>query len=97
MCSTPIWKIRGVWPWSAGLTVVVLGCTVSGLGGSSCIAVSSVEQTGRKVSPSSRAEAWNIKTAPVHVPGRRGVTGSQESGPAIVCIYIGGCQEVWAA
>lgn len=50
-----------------------------------------------KGSPSSRAEAWSIKTAPVHVPGRRSVTGSQESGPAIVCIYIDGCQEVWAA
>lgn len=95
MCSTPLENQRCValecWldsgcPWLYSIC----------LGSSGCIAVSSVEQTGRKDSLISRAEAWNMKTAPVHVPGR-GVIGSQESGPAIVCIFVGGCQEVWAA
>lgn len=76
-----------MWPWNVGLTVVVLGCTVSVLGGPGCIAFGSVEQTGRKVSPSSRAEAWNMKSVLPSMFLAGGVLQEARSLGLLLCVY----------
>lgn len=89
--------------WSCIVSVLLecSGCTdiSSVAAGVICELMDIFCRAERKVSPSSRAEAWNMKSAPVHVPGPGGVLQGARSLVLLLCVYtcLSGCQEVRAA